>query len=230
MCFAIFPVCVKSDTSLGCALSWTSHNSSLQWSMEWSLDCAWLSLSCLWCAGQNVHWSSQIYALLVHVFINHWSYFPLFSGSKVVLQGKKHNKCFKPQTQQFAPGKESPTTFAVNSFSPPEKLSAVFFRTASSRSLFWAKAFLHPSPYLFQPQYFPRKSKPASLALSLNISPSCWRTDTGTRTQMFWSKTCNSCFSCTTRESLELFTTTWEGHNSHQEPSFLTFIPNSSLL
>lgn len=124
MCFAIFPVCVNSDTSLGHDLSWTSHNSRLQWRMEWSLDCVWLSPSCLWCTGQNVHWSSQIYALLVHVFINHWSYSHLFSGSKAAIQEKKQNMCFKTQTQQFAPCKETPTT--IIPFSPPrEALSSL---------------------------------------------------------------------------------------------------------
>lgn len=73
---------------------------------------------------------------------------------------------FKSQSPQSAPAEETPTTFAVNSQ-----------QFASGQPPAGLCSGLKPSSILFlifsNLNAFPETSKPASLALSLNVNPSC---------------------------------------------------------
>lgn len=80
ICFISFQACWKCHLFRLCPdLNLTTPDFR---SMEWSLDCARLSQNCLCCVRVWQPKGSLTSALLVHVFINHWSYFHIFSGSK----------------------------------------------------------------------------------------------------------------------------------------------------
>lgn len=120
--------------------------------------------------SQNACWSSQMYAPLVGVFINHWSYFCIFSGSKAVLYGKS-KICANPTI--YTKKKQNRTQTSLQSTSLCIKWSSqqYAFRTASSRTLFWTLR-LPPPFHCFFPLISIQKTKPASLLPSLKIDSS----------------------------------------------------------